>query len=64
MLTLRIEPRKIVQWDRYTQGVSIPAIWRKSLNLRKGDKLNVEIDDEGRLIYTPVRKSAETTKTS
>lgn len=32
---------------------------RKSLNLQKGDKFVLKIDSEGRLVYEPIRDSAD-----
>jgi antitoxin component of MazEF toxin-antitoxin module len=50
--------------ERSLQGVNdsitmtLPATWIKHHDLHKQDRVNATVDDDGRLILTPIEKAA------
>jgi antitoxin component of MazEF toxin-antitoxin module len=38
--------------------MTLPKIWIKNNDLHKGDRVNVDLDRDGRLVITPIREHA------
>lgn len=45
--------RKIVNMN-YTRYLALPKAWIDAMRLEKGDRVNIEMDNENRLILSPV----------
>ena len=45
--------KKIVAVN-YTRYVSIPKIWLNSLNIKKGDKVHIKMNDEKELVISKI----------
>jgi len=50
-MKIKIKKRKIQQTG-YTYWVSLPSVWIKSLDLFKGSKLSMEIQENGDLVIS------------
>ena len=46
--------RKLINMN-YTRYLALPKAWIDAMRLEKGDQVNIEMDNENRLVLSPVK---------